>query len=28
MPAVGPDWDERQMRALTDYLRDEVAGGS
>lgn len=28
MPAVGPDWDQRQMRALTDYLEDEVLGGS
>jgi mono/diheme cytochrome c family protein len=28
MPAVGPDWTDRQMRALTDYLEEEVAGGS
>ena len=28
MPPVGKDWDERQMKALTDYLNDEVLGGS
>jgi cytochrome c oxidase subunit 2 len=28
MPAVGPDWSDRQMKALTDYLKEEVAGGS
>jgi cytochrome c oxidase subunit II len=27
MPAVGTDWSERQMEALTEYLREEVAGG-
>jgi cytochrome c oxidase subunit 2 len=28
MPPVGPDWSDRQMQALTDYLQQEVAGGS
>jgi cytochrome c oxidase subunit 2 len=28
MPAVGKDWGDEQMRALTDYLREEVVGGS
>jgi hypothetical protein len=27
MPAVGKDWGDEQMRALTDYLREEVVGG-
>lgn len=27
MPPVGPDWTERQMDALTDYLEEELAGG-
>jgi cytochrome c oxidase subunit 2 len=27
MPAVGTDWGERQMDALTEYLEEEVAGG-
>ena len=27
MPAVGQDWSDRQMKALTDYLRDDVAKG-
>jgi cytochrome c oxidase subunit II len=26
MPAVGADWDERQMKALTDYLRQRFRG--
>ena len=28
MPPIGKDWEERQMRALTDYLKEEVLGGS
>jgi cytochrome c oxidase subunit II len=28
MPQVGSDWTERQMNALTDYLEEELAGGS
>jgi mono/diheme cytochrome c family protein len=28
MPPVGLDWDDRQMEALTDYLEEEVLGGS
>ena len=28
MPPVGKDWTDRQMDALTDYLQDEVLGGS
>ena len=28
MPPVGKDWGDEQMRALTDYLREEVLGGS
>ena len=28
MPPVGQDWDDRQMDALTDYLEEEVLGGS
>jgi cytochrome c oxidase subunit 2 len=27
MPPVGPDWGDRQMEALTDYLSEEVRGG-
>jgi cytochrome c oxidase subunit II len=27
MPPVGKDWEERQMRALTDYLKEELLGG-
>jgi cytochrome c oxidase subunit 2 len=27
MPPVGKDWEERQLRALTDYLQEEVLGG-
>jgi cytochrome c oxidase subunit II len=26
MPAVGADWDDRQMKALTDYLRERFSG--
>jgi cytochrome c oxidase subunit II len=28
MPPVGQDWEDRQMEALTDYLEEEVLGGS
>jgi cytochrome c oxidase subunit II len=28
MPPVGKDWSERQMDALTDYLGEELLGGS
>jgi cytochrome c oxidase subunit 2 len=28
MPPVGKDWEERQMRALTDYLKEELLDGS
>jgi cytochrome c oxidase subunit II len=28
MPPVGKDWDERQMTALTDYLKEQLLGGS
>jgi len=28
MPPVGKDWSERQMKALTAYLKEEVLGGS
>jgi cytochrome c oxidase subunit 2 len=28
MPPVGKDWTERQMKALTDYLKETVLGGS
>lgn len=28
MPPVGRDWEERQMDALTSYLREEVLGGN
>jgi mono/diheme cytochrome c family protein len=30
MPAIGEEWDDRQMEALTDYLRERFAqeGGS
>jgi mono/diheme cytochrome c family protein len=27
MPPVAQDWEERQLRALTDYLQEEVLGG-
>jgi cytochrome c oxidase subunit 2 len=27
MPPVGKDWNERQMKALTDYLNEELLGG-
>ena len=27
MPPVGKSWDERQMKALTDYLQKELLGG-
>ena len=27
MPAVGSDWEDRQMEALTGYLQEEVLGG-
>jgi cytochrome c oxidase subunit 2 len=27
MPAVGADWSDRHMKALTDYLQEELAGG-
>jgi cytochrome c oxidase subunit 2 len=27
MPPVAKDWDERQLKALTDYLREKVANG-
>ena len=27
MPPVGKSWDERQMKALTDYLQKELGGG-
>ena len=27
MPPVGKSWDERQMQALTDYLKEELLGG-
>jgi cytochrome c oxidase subunit II len=26
MPPIGEEWDERQMKALTDYLRERFAG--
>jgi cytochrome c oxidase subunit II len=26
MPPVGADWDDRQMKALTDYLRERFSG--
>jgi cytochrome c oxidase subunit 2 len=28
MPPVGTDWGDRQMKALTDYLEEELLGGS
>jgi cytochrome c oxidase subunit II len=28
MPPVGRDWNDRQMKALTDYLEEELLGGS
>jgi hypothetical protein len=27
MPPVGKNWEERQMKALTDYLEEELVGG-
>ena len=27
MPPIGKSWDERQMKALTDYLEEELLGG-
>jgi hypothetical protein len=27
MPPVGKDWEERQMKALTGYLREELLNG-
>ena len=27
MPPIGKSWDERQMKALTDYLKEELLGG-
>ncbi len=27
MPPIGKDWEERQMKALTDYLEEELLGG-
>ena len=27
MPPVGKDWEERQMKALTDYLQEDLLGG-
>jgi len=27
MPPVGKDWDDTQMKAITDYLREEIVGG-
>jgi cytochrome c oxidase subunit II len=26
MPAIGEEWDERQMKALTDYLKESLGG--
>jgi cytochrome c oxidase subunit 2 len=28
MPPIGTDWSDRQMKALTDYLEEELLGGS
>jgi mono/diheme cytochrome c family protein len=28
MPAVGRDWSETQMRAMTDYLKERFASGN
>lgn len=28
MPPVGKDWEDRQMRALTDYLKEDLLDGS
>ena len=28
MPVVGEEWDDRQMKALTDYLRERFSGSS
>jgi cytochrome c oxidase subunit 2 len=27
MPAIGEEWEERQMKALTDYLKESLGGG-
>ena len=27
MPPVGKDWNETQLKAITDYLREEIVGG-
>jgi mono/diheme cytochrome c family protein len=27
MPPVGRDWNDTQMKAITDYLREEIVGG-
>jgi hypothetical protein len=27
MPAIGEEWEDFQMEALTDYLRDRFASG-
>lgn len=27
MPPIGKDWEERQLKALTDYLEEELLGG-
>jgi cytochrome c oxidase subunit 2 len=27
MPAIGSDWEDREMKALTDYLKERFAGG-
>ncbi|HET8653346.1 MAG TPA: cytochrome c, partial [Gaiellaceae bacterium] len=26
MPAIGEEWDERQMKALTDHLKERFSG--
>jgi cytochrome c oxidase subunit II len=28
MPAVGADWGDRQMKALTDYLKERFSGNA
>jgi len=27
MPPIGKSWNERQMKALTDYLKEDLGGG-
>jgi len=27
MPPIGKDWEDRQMDALTEYLKEELLGG-